>query len=129
MLVDGRRVAKSPIVGDAVDMNSIPIAAVERIEILTDGASAIYGSDAIGGVINVILRKDFEGVALAYGETKPDVKGGDRKEMSAIMGVRGDKGRVIVGAYRRPRATSSSCATTRGAPTVGARRSRSLLRG
>ena len=62
VLVDGRRIAKSPIVGDSVDMNSIPLAAVERIEILTDGASAIYGSDAIGGVVNVILRKSFQGV-------------------------------------------------------------------
>ncbi len=103
VLVDGRRVAKSPIVGDAVDMNSIPIAAVERIEILTDGASAVYGSDAIGGVINVILRKDFEGVALAYGETKPDVKGGDRTEASAIMGLQGEKGRVIFGASKTSR--------------------------
>ncbi|RLM49155.1 TonB-dependent receptor, partial [Halobellus sp. Atlit-31R] len=57
VLVDGRRVAKAPNVGDAADMNSIPMAAVERIEILTDGASAIYGSEAIGGVINIILRK------------------------------------------------------------------------
>lgn len=62
VLVDGRRVAKAPNVGDAADMNSIPMAAVERIEILTDGASAVYGSEAIGGVINIILRKDFDGV-------------------------------------------------------------------
>jgi iron complex outermembrane recepter protein len=103
VLVDGRRIAKSPIVGDAVDMNSIPMAAVERIEVLTDGASAVYGSDAIGGVINVILRKDFEGVALSYGETQPDVKGGDRTEASAIMGLTGDKGRVILGASKTSR--------------------------
>jgi iron complex outermembrane receptor protein len=79
VLVDGRRVAKDPQVGDAVDMNSIPMAAVERIEILTDGASATYGSDAIGGVINVILRKDFEGGVIQVGETRTDVPGGDRK--------------------------------------------------
>ena len=103
VLVDGRRIAKSPIVGDAVDMNSIPIAAVERIEILTDGASAVYGSDAIGGVINVILRKDFQGVALSYGETKPDVKGGDRTEASAILGMTGDKGRLLLGASKTSR--------------------------
>ena len=103
VLVDGRRIAKSPIVGDAVDMNSIPIAAVERIEILTDGASAIYGSDAIGGVVNVILRKDFQGLAISYGETKPDVKGGDRKEASAIMGLTGEMGRMILGASKTSR--------------------------
>jgi iron complex outermembrane recepter protein len=100
VLVDGRRIAKSPIVGDAVDMNSIPMAAVERIEILTDGASAIYGSDAIGGVVNVILRKSFEGVAVSVGATRvsgPE-DGGDRQEASAILGITGDKGRVIMGA-------------------------------
>jgi iron complex outermembrane receptor protein len=100
VLVDGRRIAKSPIVGDAVDMNSIPMAAVERIEILTDGASAIYGSDAIGGVVNVILRKSFQGLALSIGATKVSgpLDGGDRQEASGILGITGDKGRVIMGA-------------------------------
>lgn len=100
VLVDGRRVAKSPMVGDAVDMNTIPLAAVERIEILSDGASAIYGSDAIGGVVNVILRKNFEGVAVSVGETRvsgPE-EGGDRREASAILGLTSDKGRLIMGA-------------------------------
>lgn len=103
VLLDGRRIAKSPIVGDSVDMNSIPMAAVERIEILTDGASAVYGSDAIGGVINIILRKDFAGVALMYGETKPDVTGGDRTEASAMLGISGDKGRLLLGASKASR--------------------------
>jgi iron complex outermembrane recepter protein len=103
VLVDGRRVAKAPNVGDSADMNSIPMAAVERIEILTDGASAIYGSDAIGGVVNVILRKDFDGLILSYGETKPSVKGGDRQEASAILGMTGEKGRIIVGASKTSR--------------------------
>lgn len=103
VLVDGRRIAKSPIVGSAVDINSIPMAAVERIEVLTDGASAVYGSDAIGGVVNVILRKDFQGLALSYGETKPDVKGGDRTEASAILGLTGEKGRMLLGASKTSR--------------------------
>jgi iron complex outermembrane receptor protein len=100
VLVDGRRIAKSPIVGDAVDMNSIPLAAVERIEILTDGASAVYGSDAIGGVVNVILRKSFQGVAVSVGATRVSgpKEGGDREEASAIMGLTGEKGRLIMGA-------------------------------
>jgi len=103
VLLDGRRIAKSPIVGDSVDMNSIPMAAVERIEILTDGASAVYGSDAIGGVINIILRKDFQGVAMMYGETKPDVTGGDRTEASAMLGMTSDKGRLLLGASKTSR--------------------------
>ena len=54
--------------GDTVDLNSIPLAAVDRVEVLKDGASAIYGSDAIAGVINFILRRDFVGAELtAYG--------------------------------------------------------------
>lgn len=97
VLVDGRRVAKDPQVGDATDMNSIPMAAVERIEILSDGASAVYGSDAIGGVINVVLRKDFEGGVIEYGEDKSEIEGGDKKNVSAIFGVSGERGRLIGG--------------------------------
>lgn len=103
VLVDGRRVAKAPNVGDAADMNSIPMAAVERIEILTDGASAIYGSEAIGGVINIILRKDFDGVHLMVGKTNPKIKGGDREEGSAIFGLTGEKGRFIAGVSKSSR--------------------------
>ncbi len=81
-------------------MNSIPLAAVERIEILTDGASAIYGSEAIGGVVNIILRKNFDGVAVSVGGTRVSLplEGGDRDEASAIMGMSGDKGRFLLGA-------------------------------
>lgn len=103
VLVDGRRVAKAPNVGDSADMNSIPMAAVERIEILTDGASAIYGSDAIGGVVNVILRKDFEGLHVMYGVTDPSVVGGDRDEASILMGFNNEKGRVLFGASHAKR--------------------------
>ncbi|MBH9551716.1 TonB-dependent receptor plug domain-containing protein [Inhella gelatinilytica] len=103
VLIDGRRVAKSPATGQAADMNTVPLAAVERIEILTDGASAIYGSDAIGGVINIILRKDFEGLEVKMGKTQTDIKGGDREEASAIMGVVGEKGRMIAGVSKSTR--------------------------
>ncbi|HJU24442.1 MAG TPA: TonB-dependent receptor, partial [Casimicrobiaceae bacterium] len=61
VLLNGRRIANYAFDGGAVDLNTIPLAAVERIEILKDGASAIYGADAIAGVINFILRKDFRG--------------------------------------------------------------------
>ena len=61
VLVNGRRLAPSGS-GSFVDVSLIPLTAVERVEILTDGASAIYGSDAVGGVVNFILRDDFEGV-------------------------------------------------------------------
>jgi len=103
VLVDGRRVAKSPATGQSADMNSIPFAAVERIEILTDGASAIYGSDAIGGVVNIILRKDFEGAAFSYEKTMPSVTGGDRESASALFGLTTDKGRLVAGASKTSR--------------------------
>jgi len=67
VLVNGQRWVGGTGLGGAVDLNTIPTAAVERIEVLKDGASAIYGSDAIAGVVNVILRSDFDGAeANAY---------------------------------------------------------------
>src|SRR6266446_4242802 len=69
VLIDGKRVAGGGTITDSVtvDVNMIPASAIERIEVLKDGASAIYGSDAIGGVINFILRKDYKGgEATAY---------------------------------------------------------------
>jgi len=61
ILLNGRRVAAHGLNGGTVDLNQIPMAAIERIEVLKDGASAIYGTDAIGGVINFITRTDFRG--------------------------------------------------------------------
>ena len=60
--------------GSSVDVNSIPLSAIERVEILKDGASAVYGSDAIAGVVNFILRKDFQGLEIGaeYGAPKSD---------------------------------------------------------
>ncbi|HEX4597513.1 MAG TPA: TonB-dependent receptor [Burkholderiaceae bacterium] len=61
VLVNGHRVAPGNIDGNFVDISMIPLAAVDRVEIITDGASAIYGSDAVGGVVNIIMRKDYDG--------------------------------------------------------------------
>lgn len=97
VLIDGRRISKAPFSGQAQDLNAIPLAAVERIEILSDGASAIYGSDAIGGVVNIITRKNFNGVQLTYGQGDPQVTGGDTREMSLLWGVSGAKGRMFAG--------------------------------
>ncbi len=65
VLLNGRRVAAHGLSGSAVDVNQIPFAALERIEVLKDGASAIYGTDAIGGVINFITKSSFQGLALS----------------------------------------------------------------
>ena len=97
VLMDGRRVAKGPMVGEAVDLNIIPMAMIERVEILLDGASAVYGSDAIAGVVNFITRKDFQGIELMVGASRPRVTGGDRNEGSATMGIQGEKGNLLAG--------------------------------
>ena len=97
VLIDGRRAPKGPSIGSSSDINTIPLAAVERIEILSDGASAIYGSDAIGGVVNVITRKDFNGVELRMGMSNPRREGGDTEEGSVVFGSAGDKGSMMGG--------------------------------
>lgn len=103
ILLDGRRLPKAPFVGSAVDMNSIPMAMVERIEVLTDGASAVYGSDAMAGVVNIVTRKDFSGIELMAGAADPVVKGGDKKEFQATIGLQGEKGGIVAGASRSSR--------------------------
>jgi len=64
ILVNGHRLANYATDGTSVDINSIPLSAVDKVEILKDGASGVYGSDAIGGVINFILRKNYKGFEL-----------------------------------------------------------------
>lgn len=123
VLLDGRRLPKAPNVGDSVDLNAVPMAAVERIEILTDGASAVYGSDAIGGVVNIITRKDFEGLQAVVGYTRPKNEGGAKKEASVLLGVQGEKGRLLMGASKTGRAMvytrDRQWGQTRGASAYG----------
>lgn len=66
VLIDGRRLAGTGNQGDFVDVSALPTAAVDHVEILLDGASAIYGSDAVGGVVNIITRKNFEGAETSF---------------------------------------------------------------
>jgi len=77
VLLNGRRIANNAIDGSAPDLNMIPFAALERVEVLRDGASSLYGTDAIGGVINFITRKDFKGGTITLGADKPAENGGD----------------------------------------------------
>lgn len=86
ILVNGRRVAAHGLNGGVVDLNSIPMAAVERVEVLKDGASALYGTDAIGGVINFILRKDFKGLTLSAFTDITEAGGGNVTRLSAVGG-------------------------------------------
>ena len=88
VLVNGRRVAINSfaegITTNFVDINSIPVAAIERIEVLKDGSSAVYGSDAVAGVVNIILRKDFQGfeTSVGYGSD-----GGDYDEKNRLCSL------------------------------------------
>ena len=90
ILVNGRRVSVSPFAKTIdtafVDINNIPIAAIARVEILKDGASATYGSDAIAGVINVILKDDFEGVQISLKAGTTADGGGDETGFSLLWG-------------------------------------------
>jgi len=87
VLVNGRRVAHFAFVPRGGDLNAIPLAAVERVEVLKDGASAIYGSDAIGGVINFILRSDYRGAELYAQYGSPEETGGYSKQLTAGGGI------------------------------------------
>jgi len=86
VLLNGRRIANYAHDGTAADLNAIPLGAIERVEVLKDGASAIYGTDAIGGVINFITRNDYKGIEASayYGDT---FDGGAReKSVTATLG-------------------------------------------
>ena len=86
ILLNGRRVAAHGLNGGVVDLNQIPMAAVQRIEVLKDGASSIYGTDAIGGVINFILRSDYRGAAIQASADVTQAGGGDIYRGSLIAG-------------------------------------------
>jgi iron complex outermembrane receptor protein len=98
ILIDGRRAPQAPFSPTAQDLSAIPLGAVERIEILRDGASAIYGSGAIAGVVNIIIRKDFQGTELMHGRGYADTGGGDTNQAGFLMGVPTANGNVVMGA-------------------------------
>jgi iron complex outermembrane recepter protein len=86
VLLNGRRVAAHGLTGGAVDVNQIPFAAIERVEVLKDGASAIYGTDAVGGVINFITRKDYQGLGFQGFTDVTEAGGGSIYRLSGLAG-------------------------------------------
>jgi iron complex outermembrane recepter protein len=95
ILLNGRRITAyggTLDVSSPVDVNSIPIAALERIEVLKDGASAVYGSDAIAGVVNFILRKDFRGTEFSLDYSIPEQ--GSAGRVARVSGIAGFGDRV-----------------------------------
>ena len=106
-LLDGKRMVSSRTGQSNVDLSTIPVEFIERIEVITGGASAIYGSDAMAGVINIITRKDFEGVQLRTRAESPEEGGEENYTVSVTMGSRfaEDRGHAMLSASffdRRP---------------------------
>lgn len=103
VLLNGRRVGPSGVQGSvsAFDLNNIPLAAIERVEILKDGASSIYGSDAIAGVVNIITKKGDGGEVSAF-YAQPAQSGGEQLRVSGSWGTELDRGYFrITGDYSR----------------------------
>ena len=96
LLVNGRRLAPSGVRGAPVapDLNLVPSLAIETIEILTDGASSIYGSDAVAGVANVILKKDYDGFEVAGQVTVPERAGGEVAQVGFVAGQTTERGNI-----------------------------------
>ncbi|MFG5406842.1 TonB-dependent receptor [Piscinibacter sakaiensis] len=86
VLLNGRRLSNHPFDAAAVDLNSIPLAAVDRIEVLRDGASSLYGTDAIGGVINFVLKRDYRGLEVGFEKQAPRQAGGDTTRFNLTGG-------------------------------------------
>src|SRR5688572_9173883 len=123
VLVDGRRWVKGSSgsgVSGAVDLNSIPANAIKSIEILQDGASAIYGSDAIGGVLNIITADDYDAFKITgytgqYGEGD-----GETAEFDMRMGASGDRGRALLDmSYTNQKAVNTADRSTSEFPIPG----------
>jgi iron complex outermembrane recepter protein len=86
VLLNGRRLANHAFDAAAADLNAIPLAAVERIDVLRDGASSIYGSDAIGGVINFITKRSYQGLQVGAEGSSPKADGGDIRRANITAG-------------------------------------------
>ena len=99
VLVNGRRfVPGGTGANSSVDLNSIPASVIERVEVLKDGASAVYGSDAIGGVVNIITRSDLEGVEFEYYQGVAGAGDGDVIDASITAGLRSGRGSILFSA-------------------------------
>jgi iron complex outermembrane receptor protein len=129
VLLNGRRVANHAYDSGSVDLNAIPLAAIDRIEVLRDGASAVYGTDAIGGVINFILRREFSGAELSFENQAPQQSNGDtnRASLTAGFGSLDRQGFNVFGSLdvRKQDVLQS---TDRGFASTGNRPDRGILR-
>lgn len=94
ILANGRRLAPAGVQGAPTrpDLNLIPLGMIERVDVLSDGASSIYGADAVAGVINFITRRDFDGVEVDVFASAPEAGGGEERRISIATGLQSDRG-------------------------------------
>jgi len=106
VLVNGRRLATSSL-GDAVDISVIPLSAVERIDVLPDGASAVYGSDAVAGVVNLVLRTGYSGAEsrLRYGTADGDMR---ERQLGQVFGLQHSRTSALLSYEYHDRSALSS---------------------
>jgi iron complex outermembrane receptor protein len=90
VLLNGRRLPNEAIGDSSINVDVMPLGAIDRVEVLRDGASSIYGTDAIAGVVNFITKRSFSGVKVLVGEVKPERKGGGEQPRFSITGGKGD---------------------------------------
>lgn len=99
ILINGRRTVGSPSLGGggSVNLNMIPFSAVDRVEVIADGASAVYGSDAVAGVVNIILKKNYDGLKFSarYGDRYED--DGTETSFSILTGASSERGSLTFG--------------------------------
>ena len=118
VLLNGERFVTD--IGGAVDLSAIPISMVDRIEVLLDSASAIYGSDAIAGVINIITRRDYDGGELGIYGAQTDYDDGERREYDLSFGRKGDGWSAAIGAeYSRDDPVFAGNRTISAVPRYG----------
>lgn len=97
VLIDGHRFGIVSQLWNAIDVGAIPINMIERVEVLKQGAGAVYGSDAIGGVVNFITKKSMDGAEASLDYGKSSKNDGERKGVSLSWGTSSDTGNLIVG--------------------------------
>ena len=99
VLVNSKRLGSSGVRGAPAqpDINLLPMNMVQSVEILTEGVSSIYGADAVAGVVNVLLKDDFEGLEITFNGERPEDDGGDMDQLSFITGISSDRGNFVFG--------------------------------
>ncbi|WP_286263598.1 TonB-dependent receptor plug domain-containing protein [Thalassotalea atypica] len=108
VLVNGRRmIASGTGAASSVDLNTIPVSMIQRIEVLKDGASAVYGTDAVAGVVNVILKRDFEGLEMNVQTGISSEGDASESSIDFTVGASNDKGNIVLGVQYTDRGDAS----------------------